>query len=311
MALTHYFSLGAILASLIYAAVRFRGRSRKAAITAILSGLLLAAILWGPVLLSTWRQYGAYENYTKGLTGGIPQLALLILIIPLKLFLDPSHQWPWIAIVPLALLIYAAPLFRLRRSPEMLLWWLWIVCTIGMVAALDIARDSTLVAVVRYIFLSSPAIYAILATPLPGRLGAVVPALMFLCAIPYGLSRVQTGPEQSTDWRLLSRELHEMIGPHDAVVLSGYYDVEPANHYFVIAHYTGQWRSPVIFLSDPITRSAMADLVRHERVWMVGHFSQGETNQYLPGWRVGVQRAVGTSNAFWQVLPPDSSRPLK
>ncbi len=307
MALTHYFSLGAILASLIYIAVRFRGRRRKLAIAAILAGLLLAAILWGPVLFNIWRQYSAYQNYTKGHTGGILELAQLILIIPLQLFLDPSHHWPWTAIIPLSLLIFVTPLFRFRRSPEMLLWWLWIICTIGMVAAIDLSRDSTLVAVVRYIFLSSPAIYAILATPLPGRLGAMVPLLMFLCAIPFGLSRVQTGPEQSTDWRLLSHQLHQMIGPHDAVALTGYYDVEPANHYFVIAHYTGEWKSPVIFLSDPISKPAMSQLASYAHVWMVGHFSDLETRQFLPGWRVGVQHAVGTSNAFWQVLPPNSS----
>ena len=199
LALTHYFSAGAIAGAGLFALISLKGRRRQAAMMAMAAGLLVAAALWGPVFWKTRHLYDAYQDFWKDPNTGIAQSGRAIAQIPIRLLLDPSIDWRWLAALPLAILVFVVPIFRFRKTPHLLLWWLWILGTVGAVAAVDLIHHSIMVGVLRYVFLASPAVYATLATILPGRLGGAVATVMLLCATVYGLARLQAGPEPGED----------------------------------------------------------------------------------------------------------------
>lgn len=301
--LTHYFSAGAIVGAGIYAFAILRGRSRKAVLVAMAAGLFVAAAMWGPVFWKTRHLYDAYQEFWTDADSGIGQSARAIATIPIRLLLDPSDPWQWFAAVPLAALVYVVPLFRLRKQPDVLLWWLWTAGTIGVVTIVDIVHHSTMVGVLRYVFLASPAVYAILATAVPGRLGGVVAGVMLMCAVVYGLARVQAGPEPVEDWRTMAHLIDRSAAPRDVVALVGFYKTEPSFDYFVIAHYVGDWSRPVVFVMDPPDARLRAELAGR-RVWMVGHNAAMDTGRLLSGWGIGAVRGVGRKNAVWLLVPP-------
>src|ERR1700728_4453652 len=108
-----------------------------------------------------------------------------------------------------------------------MLWWLWMVGTVGLVVVADFLHHSIMVAALRYLFLMSPAVYAVIVTGLPGRLGSVVSMAILCCVAIYGISRVQTGPEPGEDWRTMAHLINKAAGPRDVVCLIGYYPTEP------------------------------------------------------------------------------------
>jgi hypothetical protein len=307
LALTHYFSLGAILGAGIYVISRRGTRWRKGAILAMAAGLFFAAVLWGPVFWKTRHLYDAYQDFWKNPDAGIRQSALAIVRIPIRLLLDPWQGWRWFTAAPLAVLVFAVPPLRLRKSPDILLWWLWTVGTTAVVAIVDVVHHSTMVGVLRYVFLASPAVYAMLATAIPGRLGGIAAGILVLCAAVYGASRLQAGPEPGEDWNFVAHLIHQHVGPRDVVALIGYYKNEPAYDYFVIAHYVGDWKGPVIFLMGPPEARARGQLAGRQRVWMVGHGARSETARLLPGWGTGAIWGVGRRNALWLLVPPRAS----
>lgn len=304
LALTHYFSLGPILGAGIYVTSRRGARWRKPALIAMAAGLLVAAALWGPIAWETRQVFAAFPDFAKIPNAGPIQTVLAVVKIPIRLLLDPSQDWRWFTALPLALLVFVTPLFRLAKSPTLLLWWLWTVGTIFIILAVDSVRHSMMIGWVRYVFLASPAVYATLATIIPGRPGGCVAALVVLCAAVYGASRTQTGTEPTEDWKTMAQLIHHHVAPGDVVALIGYYDNEPAYDYFVIAHYIGDWKGPVIFLMAPPDGPARRQLASRQRVWMVGHAAQSETARLLPGWGVGAAFGIGTRNALWRLIPP-------
>jgi len=306
LALTHYFSAGAILAAGLFALVCFRGRTRMLTIASLLAGLLLAAILWGPVFWKTRHLYDSYQDFWKETGSGIGLTLRAVARTPIRLLLDPSQHWPWFTAVPLALLVFFVPIFRFRKSSDLVLWWLWAVCTIAVVVAVDFVHHTTMVGVLRYVYLASPAIYAILAVAIPGRLGFFTTAVLLLCSTVYGLSRLQTGPQPMEDWKTMAHLMDKTVGEHDLVAIVGYYPNEPAFDYFVIAHYIGPWKRPVIFLPGPPNERIKSELAQVPRVWMLGH-ATSETKRLLPGWTSAASRGVGTKNFVWLLKPPPST----
>jgi uncharacterized membrane protein len=308
MALTHYFSAGAIFGAAIYAMIRLRGSARTQTLIAMSAGLLLAALLWGPVFWQTRAVFEAFPNFSKVPGNRAIWIGRAIITAPAQLFLDAAGHWNWVQSIPLALLVYVASPLLSRRSPEMLLWWLWIIGVSGFLVTLDAARGTTLSGVIRYLFIESPAIFAVLATPLaPGRLGMFVPVLAMLCALICGIDRFEIGPEPTQDWKRLSHMLDQSAGHDDIVALTGSYDFEAAYDYFVIAHYMGDWTRPVIFLTEPPNDAVMRQLVAHRLVWIVGHDPEYDTRHLFPGWKIVNERSAAIGDSLWAIVPTQSN----
>ncbi len=304
LALTHYYTAGAIVSAGIYIAVRMRGPARRRALAVMLCAILFVALAWGPVFWSTRHLYGAYGNFSRETGAGFTLTLLALIRIPIRFLLDPSTPWPWFTAAPLALLVYFFPPARLEKSPQLLLCWLWTISTIGVVVAVDLIHRTTMVGVLRYVYLASPAVYAILATALPSRLGVITAAVLLLCCAVYGFSRMQSGPDAVEPWKTVAQDLDEMAGPRDLVAIIGYYPNEPAFDYVVISHYIGSWKRPVIFLIGPPGNKTKSQLAAAPNVWMIGHSATFETRRLLPGSRIADVRGVGERNFIWLAKPP-------
>jgi hypothetical protein len=306
MALTHYFSAGAILGAIVYIFIRFTGKSRRMSLISIGIALLIAAILWGPFLWKIRGSFDAFPNFARAPANKIQSIARAVVTIPAQVLFEPEGPWNCLQALPLALLVYIAPLLLMRKSPEMLLWWLWIVGTIGMLLAVDFYRNTLLIGILRYSFILSPAIFIILATFLPQHwLGRSVSYAALLGAILYGLDRLEVGPDPNEDWQTLARITNRLAGPGDIIAFAGSYDYEPGFNYVVMAHYMPKWTCPIMFLTNEPSDAVLRQLAAHGRIWIIGHNPTSETGRYLPGWTTGDMHGGGAiGELIWAASPP-------
>jgi len=312
MALTHYFSAGLIAAMALYALFRFRGRARIATVSAIFIGGILAAVVWAP-------HFGDYSLVDYGRIHG-RNLFHLLLSVPQRLTLDSnvdpllmadSGSWP--LVIALAVLVYLVPLYLMRRERWLLFWWLSASASTLLVFALDVARHSALLTFTRYVIPAAPGVYAILAGPLPSRLGKLVPWIILLGVGIYAADYSSAGPPSSPDLKIISHMVRREVLPDDVVIVTGSYyfagSDEPPMTYFAIAHYGGPWNVPVLFGTAVISPQVQARLLQFHRIWVLGISPDSDTAKILPGWTVRGIHGPGDSNLLWYVTPKSQVKP--
>ncbi len=311
LALTHYFSAGLIAAFGAYSILRLRGKNRIASVSAILIAVTIAAAAWGPNLLAYNRNnsfagYGRFFNRT---------LAHVTLSVPQRLTMDSNgdpflsaDNGHWPLVISLAILVYLVPLFRLRSHPHLLFWWLWVATEVGFIFMIDLFRHSTLLTITRYVTLAAPAVYALLAVPLPGRIGKLSPWIILLGALVFAVDYLMLGPANSPDARSLANLVQRDVSSRDVVIITGNYYIpssqEPSLTYFLISHYGGPWKCPVVFATAPLSDKTRRQLQRYNRIWAIGIYPEPDTQRILPGWQVHDVHGPGDSNVLWYVTPP-------
>ena len=284
-AMTHYFAAGAIAAVAVYSAITFQGKTRRAVVLAIVAALTFVAIAWGPIFLTTRHQVMALQNF-----GVIPNRSFThsVLDIPDRLAFGPIGPLigltfmlssifgtvgniEWVIYLPLTLLVYVSPPLRWRWQPGLLLWWLWAIGSVAVVAMLDLSRHSVLVSVDKYVLLASPAVYAIFAAPFPTRLGRLVPFALLLGTIGYGIQQWQTIQQPWERTRAAATLVSQHVQPGEPVIFSGNYSTQPAFEYFYIAHYRGEWSNPIVLITGPQVsdwKRLSHPLANYPRFWM-------------------------------------------
>jgi hypothetical protein len=307
LALTHYFTAGVIAAFAVYALVRFRGGARVGAVCAIVLAALLAAALWS-------RHLG--DDSVAGY-GMMPSRNLLhmLLSVPQRLTLETDHDpmvmadnGPWILVIAIAVVTYLVPVITLRQRPELLLWWLWTILSVGLILGFDLARHSALLSITRYLMPAAPGVYAILATPLLGRGGRLAPWAILAGVLVYAIDYSQMGPPNSPNVQTISRMVKEQAASGDVVVVVGdFYDVgyqAAPTTYFVMTHYSGPWTVPVVLANGKIGEPVQAQLLKFHRVWVIGLSPEISTRKILPGWKIHDVRGSGDGDVLWYVTPP-------
>jgi uncharacterized membrane protein len=298
LALTHYFSLGVIAAAALYAGLRLRGGNRRSMLSVMAGSLLFFAVIWGPLAWKNRHQYIAGPDFGK--TGAA--LGAAVIDVPRKLVFwelgDPVGKT--MTGCALAFLVYLSPMFRIGRDPKLLAPWLWVIGGVGFVVAVDFLGHTQFVDTPRYTFLCSPACYLILASPWGKGIGRLLPPVLLLATILFGIDRWQSGPQAVENSATLGRLIEEKVGEHDAVIITGQFPSEPALRYFAVSHYAGDWRRPVIFLTQPPDRTADQDLSTFHRIWVVGH-DPSEMDSLLPGWRATEFHGVRPGLCFWAI----------
>jgi hypothetical protein len=309
LALTHYFCAGVIAAFGLYAIIRFRGDTRLAVVTATVVAAAAAAIVWGPhVRVDAGSEFGRIPNRS---------LLHLALSVPQRLTLESNHDplamtdnGSWPLVISIAMIAYLIPLLMMRRRRYLLLWWLWTACGIGLVFLIDVLRHSTLLTMTRYVIPAAPGIYALLAAPLPGRIGKFSPWVILVGVLVFAVDYWQIGPPASQDVANISNLIKRDVLPDDVVIIARnyYYPTNegPPMSYFAIAHYGGPWNTPIVFGTSLISKRVQLQLRKYRRVWVVGVYPDIDTRKILPGWQVhGLQGSWG-SNLLWYVTPPKS-----
>src|SRR5439155_6214178 len=162
MMFTHYFAAGACVALGAYAAIFLRGRARWMTLAA----MAVAAVIWCALWLPSLRDQLAAVKETADVfladpgPGHVGRTLRRLAAMPMTLLADtdPAEQAspPRVFLGLMLLAIAAAAVFRHRRATA--LWTLWLIGTIGLVAALDLARQTLHLTFARYVLLASPAL---------------------------------------------------------------------------------------------------------------------------------------------------------
>jgi uncharacterized membrane protein len=298
MGLTHYFSVGVIAAAAVYAILRLRGNAQKTVPAAIATSLAFVIIIWGPFAWKTRHQYIAPLDFGQM---GV-SLRRAVIDVPRKILLGERVAPGGSAVLAwaLAILAYASPAFRIRRQPQILPGWFWLLGGVGIILAVDLAGRTQFVDLPRYIFMCSPAIYLILAAPWGKGAGKFLPPVILLGTIIFGLSRWQAGPSFSESTSALAPLIHQKVGADDAVIITGQFSTEPAFRYFIVSHYAGDWRCPVVLADKPLNSQMDRELGSFQYVWVIGRDSS-EMEKFFPGWRIDEFHGIGPGYSFWRI----------
>ncbi len=293
LALTHYFSLGAILAVGLYGLIRFDGRKRRIFVSTIIFGLLLAAILWGPI---AWKNR---HGYIVGPNFGSSGRSLIAAAVDAPKQIVVGETPSRLIAYGLAFLAYVLPLLKMRNRPQLLFWWLWTICTVGVVVAVDVLRGSQLVGMSRYIILASPGTYVLLSTSLERGPGRLAPLAVLFAAATFGIARWQTGSDYVRNTSAVARLIEKKVGPRDGVIIAGHFDSDPAFRYFIIAHYAGDWKNPVVLLTKPADSRLNKRLALFRHIWVIGY--DGADMRLLPGWKITEFHGIEPGFSLWQI----------
>lgn len=308
-ALTHYLAAGALIGVGIFAAIGLRNARRRAILATLAAALVVLIITWGPQF---WRtrslihMWGTQYHFEVEPNGGPGLTASLLARAPARLALgaeDEIYPRPqhWLA---LCLLAFFVPLWNLRRRADLAFWWLWAAGSVIFVAVFDVARHAAMLQNARYIFVASPAIFALLATPLPirGVLRWSTPALAFIAVLVAGAQRFAQGEPNQPDWRVMARLIQRCAGPHDLIAFIGTPQTPAIFYDIVFRHYAPDADNPILLLDETAPPSPIRGISGRPRIWVLA-FGHSALGKLFPGWRAG-RRVGGPIEQFLQALTP-------
>jgi hypothetical protein len=292
--LTHYCAGGAVLACIIYALIRLRGRTRWRAAAVLLVAVIAFLAVWGPFLVGQWRLS----------QGRVPPASDQNLSAALFRWLElPVHLFVNGEIEPAAIAIWSAVLFILpflvlRRRPDLLLWGLWLVATTLPLALIDGFYSTDLLGTVRFVLLAAPAAYAIVAAVFaeqPGYRRHVVAMMLALCCtltIPDAYVRFKE------DWKGFAAYVASCCKPGDVMVLyrKDESDVIPNAIYLALSHYlpqadrNGSFEVPIVVVHGPVPYKLLQRIDTGHRVWFVNADMQSVASDVFPGAKISEER---------------------
>jgi uncharacterized membrane protein len=298
-ALTHYFSLGALAGICCYALIRLRGPTRRKVLAAVIVAGVAALICWGPFLWQQRHEFFRQQSWSLEPSGDRNMPLIRMAAIPAALLYgDVTPKLAWMAPCVVA---YLLPLVFIRRAPYLMLWWLWVVGTIGSLVIYDCINHARLLMTLKYTSLASVGMYALCAAPLPVRQWWrwALAYMLLASTILATVQRLQEGPsEQNGDWRGMAVALDRLAGPGDPLVFyPNKFWGSPAMYYLGFSHYAQQSRRPIMFLNEPADAGALAQLEKYPRIWLIGPSAGDDGPMYLRGWRVHFSRGFPNSGS--------------
>jgi hypothetical protein len=317
-ALTHYLSAGALIGLAIYAALRLRGSARMRTMAAFAAAAVLILAVWIPLFIEQKHTLPSLAPtfLREARTGEHARLTFYRIIgLPVEFLLGESRGEALTSKFVLAVFVFivAAAAIRLVYDRAFLLWILWGLGTVGFVAAMDLAHQTTLVGYLRYTILASSAVYAVIAAfnwpPRRFIRDALAISSIGLLTI-VGIQRCIDGTPAKEDWQTLAHDLDASAGPDDLVV---FYNDDPwissGTWYMGFKYYTPESRRPWLILD----RSASPDLLRQlrslRRLWLVGRFPALQGPRLLQGWLPTGAEEQTSAGAFCPMVPADRSSP--
>jgi hypothetical protein len=167
-----------------------------------------------------------------------------------------DSSWPMAAASGIALLWL--PLAFIRQ-PRLRPWILWFVCSVGLIAGLDLARYTTLLTLPRYLLFATPAAYVLIAAAIRGRWSWVLPS----CAVIAAILALPSAyiPPWKTDFRTPVEIMAPRIQPGDALVITGADPAADGVMFTAFQHYLPTMPVTCAILTRPpdaVTRSRLS-----------------------------------------------------
>lgn len=305
MALSHYCAMGGIAALGLYAAIRLRGDGRKKTLLAMSLALAVFLLVWGPFFLKQRHAFELGQMTTDFLRDEHPKghaarvLGKLALIPAAYLSPPEAHtKWPLLLIAATA----AVPVLFPRRSRDLLLWYLWLACTLGLLTAQDLLGSTLMVGYSRYALFGSPALFSLLAAGFagaPAALRHVVPGAAALACVTLLPSALAVQHDRK-DWRQVAAWVNQYARPGDPLVVTGH-SLQPRWNYLKLMPYLPPGRNPVVILPGPAGPPTLAFLRSASHVWVIAGLERESPNRFQGG-QFHQIRALEAGAAFGEVV---------
>jgi hypothetical protein len=321
--LTHYLVGGLAAAFALYSLIRMRGFTRRKTLFAIAGSIIFFTLIWGSSLVWQSRHLpGPTPSYlleslpdrhvelTARRIIGLPGEYLLGEPVADKIFRQqtPIDELLTILLLALAVLTLIIPWARLRSRPELLLWMLWIAGTIGLVAAADLVRGTTMTGYIRYTLLAAPCIYVLIAACnwpqrelfRNGLARAVIVGLLILTVY-----RRHDPPEPKENWRDAAARLDSLAAKNDLII---FYNqdpwVAPGMWYMCLHYYSPQSTRPWLLLRDQPDQLLREQINAQNSLWLVTLNAPATAEFLLPGWQLQTVIPISTELNLCQLSHP-------
>jgi hypothetical protein len=290
-----------ILALLIFACVRLRGRARRKGIGVMLIALAIFLITWGPFAFEQVREFSGRISFSAEGDHSIFAIFRSLLEFPLRLFTSAAVRPAWIGIISAVLFIL--PALLLRKHPAMLLWWLWLCGYAIAMAVTDLLRSAHTMQITRYTLPAAPAAFVIAAALLSTARGwrrHIVPAalaLACLAALPAAYVR------DKADWRAIARFFSSSATGNDVILIQsgGEDDWRARCMYVCLRFYAALPPMPLALVSQPSPE--LIARVDGRAIWLLQGQQAG--SMHLPGWQPAGMLADPFAGRITHLRPVD------
>jgi uncharacterized membrane protein len=297
LALTHYFSFGLLLAMGLYAALRLRGKALAYALSGFAFGGILFLAVWGPQM---WNQFfgpsleaNKYDTFRQN-----PELAKQIPGLVAGWFERLFFHLPndFITRPPVVLFLCLLPAVAIFWKRNLLLPWLWMVCTMGFVALLDMNRDTFHFTQIRYTLLAAPAVYMIVSAGVfngkrQAVYNSVLPAILSILLI-FNIPKIHTPYKER--WVEIADLIQKKGQPNETVVLphagESFQLYWPQFIWSAICYYIFDPQRPVVIPTKPLGNDLMSKIGWGKDAWVItrvpdfqGALSMDWPSKWLPG----------------------------
>ncbi|MGA3068327.1 MAG: glycosyltransferase family 39 protein, partial [Tepidisphaeraceae bacterium] len=319
--LTHYLLAGVAVALIVYVLLRFDCKRRRRALAAILAAGVLFAALWGPSLLRQTRllpggtpaflqesQPDRHLELTLRRVAGLTAEYLAGEPAADKIFAQQSStdQLLTIFFLFLSIITLLAPIARLRRRKDFLLWALWTAGTVGLIAAADLFKSTTMSGYIRYTILASPCAYAILAAwdwpprkILRDSLACIVIALLAMLTF----QRLILPPQPKENWKQAAAQFDSVAGKNDLIVFFNQDPwVAPGIWYMSLHYYLPDSNRPWLLLQNAPDQTASSQIESRNSFWLVGVHTDATTQFLFPGWQIRRIISISSQTTICQLV---------
>ncbi len=309
--LTHYFGLGVALAMGVYALIQLRGPRLWMALGAFAAAAILFCAIWLPVALGQGKaisdagtgflnEDSAHAKLSALARAATAPWRQVISDGVIVLKRNPRSPWPYIPA-----LLFVVPLFFLRRRPGLLMWYLWLVCMIGMLLTLDLLHTTSHLRFTRYIALAGPGVFLLFTGLLaigPCWLRCAGPTLVLVASLVMYRS---TYFREEGDWDQIGQILDQHSHREEPLVF--YRGNQPhwynQGYLFAAGHYSHSFPRTALLLST----TASADLVARlpeQSAWLITSATTPKPEEILPGSVPIEQYDIGTLATCWKLRLP-------
>lgn len=287
MAMTHYFSAGALLASGAFTLLALRGKTRLRTILAHVAAAVLFLISWGP---SLWHQRQIPQVSFLQENAQHPAFQTLWRFndLPLRYFIDVNWLRDLIYVPGLGAVVLILLVIALRKRRELLLPALWLICTAGTIALIDLARHTSHLNYIRYTLLAAPGLY--LAVAAAGKrdkvsAGHLLPGSLLVLA---ALLLPDYYNEPKENWRAVGEMLSEEARPTDPIVFAAHEEWNATALPLCVSRYFQGPPRPILAIDHPASEAVANDLPRG-RAWLIVAATPGQefTREQLEAWVPG------------------------